>query len=507
MTSPNLPSQMYRTIIWGLVITIPLVIMISLGFTVLLPALNNPQSRIYFSQFGVPSRYRSQGKPIPVETVSVQSIPLETRLAGPGEFVPLQQVDVRPLVSGPVEKVYVVEGQRVKKGDRLVELYSIPFEERVNQIRNQLAIAAKRQQTLELSAPERIQELEADVAIARSRLQEAQERVEQIQTLAQQEIEENVEKARERMKVAEQKLKQMEELFLEGAIYEFQVLEMQDLYALRQQEWLEAQRGQVIAQDRQFSNQDFYLDRENQLIAAQKALNQARRDFDEQFAVNQLEIETLQLELQEALRTLDRSVIYAETDGLVSRMYIHPGEIAEPQAPDPLMTLAEDMVFKAFIDQAQLNAIEIGDRAQMNFTAYPGKTYTGEVIRVNPTIETQAITPVKIGIDRQYTYSVWIAVDEAQMPPGLQGVASFQSSDSSLVIPESAVSELSGARGMVMVVESGQAILRSIELGRTYGNQREVLDGLTAGEIIVVYPQGLQPGDLLEPIPTSQPML
>ncbi|NEO83068.1 MAG: HlyD family efflux transporter periplasmic adaptor subunit, partial [Spirulina sp. SIO3F2] len=200
-------------------------------------------------------------------------------------------------------------------------------------------------------------------------------------------------------------------------------------------------------------------------------------------------------------RDLSRTVIYANGDGLVSSLNVHTGDFINAQwgYKEPLIRLTENIVFKAFVDQARLNDVEIGDRTIVRLIAYPGETFSGQVIKINPTVQTEETRVAKVTVDRQYTYSVWIEMDSLQMPTGLQGYVEFNKNNVSLVIPESAVTHLSGGEGMVMVVSGGEekAIVRKVKVGRTFDNQREVLEGLTVGEQVALHPRALEPDDSL----------
>ena len=84
------------------------------------------------------------------------------------------------------------------------------------------------------------------------------------------------------------------------------------------------------------------------------------------------------------------------------------------------------------------------------------------------------------------------------MPSGLQGYAQFGTQKTSLVIPESSFVHLSNGEGMVIVAENGKAVARQVRVGRSYRSKREILEGLSPGEEIVLYPQALRPGDQLK---------
>lgn len=429
-----------RAVLATLVVA-PLGIMGILSINVLLPTLKNPESKFYSSGIGYPALQRLAGKSIKVQTVSVASRTLEDSIAAPGESVALQQVDVRPLVSGPVEKVYVVEGQLVRRGQPLLQLQQSPFLNAVSTARNNVAISDITLETLQKSAPEQLTVLKA-----------------------------NVESAREKLTIAETKFKQLSSLAQSGAIQKVQL----------------------------YDSQSLYVTSKNDLITQEQNLARTQGDLAKQIENARLNLENNKIALQNAQTNLSYTVVYASTDGLVSQVNIHSGEVADTRFSTSVMTLAQNIVFKAYIDQARLNAVKIGDEPTVRLVAYPGRTYQGRVVRLNPTVETAAVKPGKVGVDRQYTYSVWVAVDSLQMPPGLQGYVQFDRGKTSLVIPESAVTHLSGGEGMVMVAEAGRAVVKKVKLGRIFDNQREVLEGLTPGEQVVRSPRTLNPDDLLK---------
>jgi HlyD family secretion protein len=493
-----LQSRLVSRVALGTLVVAPLGTMGVLTGTVLLPTLHNPESKYYSSKLGYPALQRLRGEPIKVQTVSVMPKSLDASVAAPGESVALQAVNIRPQVSGPVEQVYVTEGQWVQRGQPLLRLDQAPLQEQVNRARNNVAIAQQNLQALAVSAPERILDREMSVRSARARLNAAETKLQQIDALAEQDLKNNVEAAQARLETAAKKLQQLEPLAEQGAISKFQLYDMQDTYATRKKELLAAQQGVLNTQTQQFNNEDFYITRQSELASAQSALELEQQTSNQALATAQLTLENSQIALQNALRDLNNTVIYAKTDGLVSQVAVHSGEIVDTRDRDPLITLEQNVVFKAFVDQARLNAIKVGDQAIVRLVAYPGRTYRARVIRVNPAVETSAAKSNKVAVDRQYTYSVWVTVDDLQMPPGLQGYVQFDQDKTSLFIPESAVTHLSNGEGMVMVVESGRAVVKKVKLGRVVDNQREVLAGVASGEQVVVNPRGLNPGDRLE---------
>jgi HlyD family secretion protein len=489
-------SRLLSGIVLFVTVAAPLGIMGLLATNVLWPALKNPESKIYSSKIGYPALQRLTGSSIQVQTSPVQPRRLSVNLSAPGESVALQQVGIRPMVTGAVDRVFVVEGEIVRRGQPLLQLQKAPIEDAVSTARNDLAVAETNLQSLQLSAPTKLAELKVNMAHAQARFTAADERLRKINDLAEQELKNNIESAQTRLATAKTKLDQLQALADEGAVAKFQLYDMQDTYAIRKRELLAAEQGALGTQSQLYGNQDLQITRQDDMMSTQLELARIQKELEKQIAAARLDVLNKRIELQKALRSLRRTTITATTDGLVSDMNIHSGEIADANSRDPVITLTQNIVFRAYIDQVQLNSVEIGDAAIIRLVAYPGRTYAGKVIRLNPTVETTS--KAGRGSQRQYTYSAWIQVESLQMPPGLQGFVQFDRGKTDLVIPESAVTHLSGGEGIVMVVEAGQAAIRKVKLGRLFDNKREVLGGLKAGERVVMSPRALNPGDKLK---------
>lgn len=491
-----------RTVLTTLVAA-PFGVMTLLSVFILLPTLKNPESKFYSSGIGYPAQQRLAGKPIKVKAVSVVSRTLGDGVVAPGESDALQQVAIRPQVSGQVEKVFVSEGEQVRKGQPLLQLQQAPFQNNVNTARNNVTVAEGTLEALQSSVSKTLAVLKADVEVAQVRLAAADKQRQEVNSIAQAELNNNIDSAKVRLATAETKLRQLEYLVEQGGIARFQLYDMQDIYATRKKELLMAQKGILDTQLDVYDNQDFYTMRQADLVSKQLVLNRTQNNLNQQIATARLNLQNKRIVLQDAQRDLNRTVIYATTDGLVSQVNIHSGEIADKGNRDAAIMLTQDVVFKAFIDQARLNTVKVGESATVRLVAYPGRTYKGQVIRINPTVATDKTVPGKAGNNRQYTYSVWVSVKGLLMPSGLQGYVQFDRGKTSLVIPESAVTHLSNGEGMVMVIESGRAVIKKVKLGPIFDNQREVIQGLQLGEQVVTSAKALHPGDRLEVIPAQ----
>lgn len=422
-----------------LLVVFPLSLIVILTIIVLLPSLKDPENNIYGSAIGYPAIKRMLGQPIKVQTVEVVSRAEGDRIAAAGEAVALEEVRIRPQVGGKVKYVYVAEGDKVRRGQPLLQIDSKSFEDRVTQNRNNVlsseldikVIPIQKQQNLEL-------------------------------------LKANLQNSKEQLIISKRKLEQRQELAISGADTELQVL----------------------------NAKQEYLTQYNLYVAAQKELDTEKISAPKDIQAQKLTLDNRRISLNQSYRDLDSTVLYASNDGLVSQVSIARGEIANPVSA--VMIISKGIVFKAYIDQARIASVKIGDRATVRLVSYPGQTFQGKVIRLNPTVVTTTSRLNRGGIEKIYTYSVWIALEDIQMTPGLQGFAQFSQEKISLIIPESSLTHLSAGEGMVMVAEGEQAAIRKVKIGKKYDNQREVISGLNRGELVVLNPRSLNPSDRIK---------
>lgn len=477
-----------------LLVVIPLGVMAILTGKVLIPALQDSEAAYYSSDKGYPAQQRAKGEPIAVETATVGDQILSDNLAAPAEAVPMQAIDLRAAVEGQIAAVYVAEGDEVKAGQPLVKLLDAPYQQQVSIARNNLVIAQSALDAVKTSGQFNLQKLRLDAEVAVARWENAESRLVQIETALDTQQQSRLIEAQTRFDSAQDKLNQARYLVERGALSRLELSAAEDAFATRQRELVEA-RLNLSGQAEHFNNRDILSSRALQLTASQQVLERAIALEEHRIERAQRTVDNRAQLLQQALDTLAQTTIVAPTDGLISQLSATEGEWAAPGNDDPLVSLSHLVVLKAYVDQARMNAVQVGDLTTVYLTAYPGQSFQGRVTQVNPTVETADYLPGKVGVDRQYTYSVWIAVDGVDLAPGLQGYVHFGQRRAALAIPENAVVHLSGGEGMVMALVGGEAVVRPVRLGRVFDNQREVLGGLQPGDQVILNPRGLNPGD------------
>ena len=134
----------------------------------------------------------------------------------------------------------------------------------------------------------------------------------------------------------------------------------------------------------------------------------------------------------------------------------------------------------ADVFEQDLGQVRIGQSAKITVDAYPGKVFAGKVTFIYPTINPDTRT-VKVRIE--------LANAQALLKPAMYArveLESFRGKGQVLTVPESAVLD-TGTRQMVLVQRGeGRFEPRPVKLGAHGDGYIEVLDGVEAGEQVVV---------------------
>lgn len=259
------------------------------------------------------------------------------------------------------------------------------------------------------------------------------------------------------------------------------------------------QRGQLLARIDDTAVRDQFLSARSLVTAAQSAATVARREEEraarlaEAGAVAERELDNArqarisaeaQLEdararLALAQRQLDNTQIRAPFAGLVSERAASAGDVVQPGSP--LFTIVDpsSMRLEASVPSDALTSLRTGDAVEFRINAYPDRTFTGTIERINPTADPDT---------RQVRIYVAIPNAGGRLVAGLfaEGRVATEERDA-VVAPKNAV-DARGLRPVAVRVKNGVAERVEVELGlEDEATERvEITRGLSAGDTVLV---------------------
>jgi RND family efflux transporter MFP subunit len=178
---------------------------------------------------------------------------------------------------------------------------------------------------------------------------------------------------------------------------------------------------------------------------------------------------------------LNYTDIRAPFDGLITGKFINEGDMANPGMPLLGLENTADVYVETMIPESNITGITKEMKATISIKS-TGFSTPGTVVEVSHSAKhTGGQFLVKVVPDTQDT----------KLLPGMFASVHFERGEgtepsSTLVIQRDALVERGQLSGVYTVTEKGKAQLRWLRLGKTFGEQVEVLSGLKAGEKYVL---------------------
>lgn len=194
----------------------------------------------------------------------------------------------------------------------------------------------------------------------------------------------------------------------------------------------------------------------------------------------------------------DKTDILSPIDGEVIEVGVYAGQnILGPT--NGLMSLGDILMFKAAIDQRFFSTIRLGNSAEVYLQSYPDRPITAKVIKMDNFITAVA---GKAAAKVPYTFSVWLELkgvpsESVALARGMNGYCRFDYPFQALAIPEKALLNYSGQRGVVMTVNTEHRLeLKQVTYTSSMDGMVAISSGIDEQDRVVLSGQvGLHSGD------------
>jgi multidrug efflux pump subunit AcrA (membrane-fusion protein) len=189
------------------------------------------------------------------------------------------------------------------------------------------------------------------------------------------------------------------------------------------------------------------------------------------------QIDQARAEVANAQVYLSYARIASPISGVVVAKHMEVGSTATPGAP--LLTIEDGSRYRleVAVVESQLGKIVVGQQARARIDAFGANDLEGGVSEITPAAEPMS---------RSYTVKIDLPSRQG-LRSGLYGVARFVSGKKqAMLVPRKAVVERGQLAGVFVVDDASVARLRLVKTGKSYGENVEVLSGLSDGERIVV---------------------
>ena len=193
-----------------------------------------------------------------------------------------------------------------------------------------------------------------------------------------------------------------------------------------------------------------------------------------------------------AQKKVGDSMIRAPFAGQIKERSVTQGQYLKVQTPVMVIVNVDPMRVRLRVPEKMAAWVKTGQEVSVAVEAYPGRTFTGKITRINPSVDQQT---------RAFEVEALIDNREKLLKPGFFVKATIPSSFvvDALTIPQQALVYVYGVY-KVYVVDGNTLKEREVKIGERAGEEVEVVEGLSAGEKVVLAGKGqeLKEGAVVE---------
>jgi HlyD family secretion protein len=364
-----------------------------------------------------------QAKPVPVKAVSVRQEKLVRWLPLTGSVAAGNAVCISATIEGPVSFCPWREGDRVEKGDKLLEIERPIYRREVEAADAALAVAKARLD--DLKAGTRSEEIA-----------QAAEMVIQLQ---------------ENTSFAENDLTRIEQMVKSGSL-----------------PGEERDKARVA-----------FVKSQTDLKAAKERLQMLRRGpTATAIAVQEALLKEAAARLEKARATEAECRIFAPFSGVISAVHVRSGDLATAKAPLLSLFDPESLVVRFSIPERHVLQVRPGTPVRLSFDAIPGGMDKAKVIRIYPELETSSRTrlaeasiPDALPASPGMFARLELAADELS---------------AALIVPDSALLSMPDDSLVVYVLDGKVARQRQVHIAMEGSGEAALSSGVSAGELVIV---------------------
>ncbi len=257
---------------------------------------------------------------------------------------------------------------------------------------------------------------------------------------------------------------------------------------------LQAKKAQVDASILQataaYNNAKKDYDRFTVLFSQQSASQKELDDMTSRYEMAKASLAGAKQMRNEVMAQFSYSNITAPFSGEITNTFVKEGDMANPGMPLVSVEGVSRMQVTAMVSESDINQIKNGMPVKILVKSL-NKEVAGKVSEVSGSAKNtggQYLVKVTLnGNDKSILSGMFVNV---QFPIATKVAKENTIKSDKIMVPESALVKHGQLTGIYTVANGKTAILRWIRIGKTYGNQVEVLSGLTSNEQYIVSAEG-----------------
>ena len=191
-------------------------------------------------------------------------------------------------------------------------------------------------------------------------------------------------------------------------------------------------------------------------------------------------------ELAIAQQQLTDSVLTAPFDGAVRERLVNAGDYLAAGTPVAVLVRVDPLRLRLAVPEREATGIRVGQPVELTVEGVAAR-HTGRIARISPSIsESNRTLMVEAEVPN---------ADRGLRPGGFaRARIVVLAGDSAVLVPASAVVTFAGIE-KVVGVDAGKAVEKRVRTGRKSGDRIEIVEGVKAGEPVIVQPGNIVTGE------------
>ncbi|GAB6098396.1 hypothetical protein JCM16358_02750 [Halanaerocella petrolearia] len=367
------------------------------------------------------SSVQQSRKPIPVKVKQADIGNITKYITVTGTAKPVKSTEVTPELQEQADKVLIEVGDKIKKGEKLVQLNQEDVQAQVEEAKAALETAkAGLNELLAGTRQEKIDRLEAQLKQTAVTYKQAKKDYERYKKL-----------------------------------FKKEVISKQDLETIKNQ----------------------YISAESNYQAAKEELKMAKNGpTKEQIAAQKAQVKQTKTSLNTAKLNLAKTEITAPIAGVIAEVNIEEGETVSAQQPVVSIIDLNPVEIKTYISEQNINKLDIGQEVSINFSALD-KELTGKIKTISPALDTSKKKfPVEIRVDNssQLIKSGMYATVKLKTDV----------SSGKIVLSKKSIIQEDGTE-YVYIAQNGRAVKKEVTTGLATKEKVVILAGVSLGDQVI----------------------
>ncbi len=203
------------------------------------------------------------------------------------------------------------------------------------------------------------------------------------------------------------------------------------------------------------------------------------------------QVESLQKTKERLEHELKKANVYAPASGVVEKVILTAGEVCGPGTPIIQIVNSANLKVIANVSENYLTAVKRGDMVRIAFPA----------INIEQEARVNNIGRIINAGNRTFEVEMLIDSKGGMVKPNLLAtvyIKDYEKANVATVTSELIMQDVNG-NNYVMLRENNRAVKRIVQIGKTFNNETEIVEGLKGGEeLLVKGARQVVEGDLVE---------